>query len=165
MHAYTEVPKPSSLTECYTIQFHMKELKTAFNSLCNSTAASPELNPVEWNSIPLTRIGDINMRTTATQTFQIPSTIPQTAKEILVYVYIIGGRSASIFVQMKVYTEMSHTRRFEKYLPLRTWSQEAHTMTADNMWFPLTPNRRVYLSLSGTTSGNVWGHINVIGYR
>ena len=142
----------------------MRELTTAFNRLCNSTTG-PESNPVEWNSIPLTRIGDINTKTTATQTFQIPSIIPQTAKEILVHAYIVGGNSSPALFHVKVFTEQSPTRRFEKYLYLQTWNQSAHTMTADNMWFPLTPNRRVYLSLSTTTVGFVWGHIYVIGYR
>ena len=164
MHAYTKLLKVISLTECSTIPYHMKELTTAFNRLCNSTT-SPEPNPVEWNSIPLTYIGGINTRTAATQTFQIPSIIPQTAKEILVYVYIVCHYSDAVFVQMKVYTEQSHTRRFEKYLPLQTWHQDAHTMTADNMWFPLTPNRRVYLCLSATVPGSGWGYIFIIGYR
>ena len=155
---------PFHSAECSTIRFHMRELTIAFNRLCNSTT-DPEPNPMEWNSIPLTRIGDINTRTTATQTFQIPSTIPQTAKEVLVYAYIIAGASQSAFIHVKIFTEQSHTRRFEKYLSLQTWNQNAHTMTADNMWFPLTPNRRVYLSLSTIIPGNAAGHIYIIGYR
>ena len=98
----------------------MREFTTAFNRLCNST--TPEPNPVEWNSIPLTRIGDINTKTTATQTFQVPSIIPQTAKEILVHAYIVGGSSSPALFHVKVFTEQSPTRRFEKYLYLQTWN-------------------------------------------
>ena len=79
--------------------------------------------------------------------------------------YIVGGTSQNALIHMKIFTEQSHTRRFEKYLSVQTWNQNAHTMTADNMWFPLTRNRRVYLSLSTTTVGSLWGHIYVIGYR
>ena len=128
------------------------------------TTTSPP-NPAEWNSIPLEQIGTINLRNRNTQSFLIPSIVPDTAKEILIYVYLKAGYSPSGFTHVKVFTEKSHERRFEKYIPIRTWPQDAHTKTADNMWFPMTQNRRVYVKVLNALSGNVEGHLYVIGYR
>ena len=156
---------PSSPTECSTIQFHMKELTTAFNSLCNSIT-SPKPNPVEWNSVPLTQIGTINLKTTVTQSFPIPSIIPDSAREVLVYVYIATGHNGNAFTHVKIFTEKSHERRFEKYLSIQSYPQSAFAMVEDNMWFPMTQNRRVYVKLTTALSGdNFKRGIFVIGYR
>ena len=144
----------------------MKELKTAFNSLCNSTAANPEPNPVEWNSVPLTQIGTINLRTTVTQSFPIPSIIPDSAREVLVYVYIATGLNGNAFTHVKIFTEKSQDRRFEKYLSIQSYPQNGFAMVEDNMWFPMTQNRRVYVKLTTALSGdNFIRGIFVIGYR
>ena len=120
--------------------------------------------PVEWESISLTRLGTINMGSTSTQSYTIPSTVP-TAKEVLVYIYVYMGTSSSLFSTMEVHTEVNTTRKFVKYLPLRTWSQNAISSVSENMWFPLTSNRRLYVKLSVALTGSLYGFVNIIGYR
>ena len=150
--------------QCSTIQFHVRELHTAFNRLCNSTT-DPIPNPEEWESIQLTHIGSINTRTTVMQTFVIPSSsVPQTAREALVYAYIVAGNTDNRSTHVKIFTEKSHSRRFEKYLSLQTWPQNAHTMTVDNMWFPLTTNRRIYVAVTAALGEGTWGNIYITGY-
>ena len=151
-------------SECSTLQFCTTQLNASINRLC-STTASPGVNPVEWESISLTQIGVINMGSTVTQSFVIPTSIPTTANEVLVYVYTILGNSVERFSTMKIYTELSNTRQFHKYLPVKTYDQSAYSTTAENMWFPLTSNRRIYISLSTALTGNVYGYVNMIGYR
>ena len=137
-----------------------------FTVVCDSTAACSAGNPVEWNSVPLTQIGTINTRTTATQTFYIPSIISDSAREVLVYVHYEAGRnSQEISTNVKIFTESNSGQRFEKYIFFKTYPQEAYTATSENMWFPMM-NRRVYAKLtsvlpSGVNAANVY----VIGFR
>ena len=120
---------------------------------------------VEWVSFDMIQLGTINMQCTSTQSFVIPSSVPSTAGEVLVYVYAYMGHSQDLLAQMKIYTESIPTRRFEKYITIKTYSQEAYTVASDNMFFPMPSNRRVYVMLSQTLPGNVHGYVNIIGYR
>ena len=145
----------------------LMELTIAIESLCNATATPPPNNHAEWSSLPLEHIGVINLRHTNTQSFLIPSTVPDTAKEILIYIYLKAGTSQNAFTHVKVFTEESHERRFEKYLAIEAYRQSAHTYTVDNMWFPVTQNRRIYMYVKvfKALSGNVGGNLYVICYR
>ena len=164
-----------SENECSTMHYHLMQLRGALNRLCDITctgiptpAVSPPEDscPVEWESLTLVRLGTINMLSTSTQSFTIPASVPTTAKEVLVYVYVSKGHSTSRFAQMKIYTEASSTRQFVKYLPIQTYPQNAISTVSENMWFPLTTNRRIYISLSATLTGsNLVGYVNIIGYR
>ena len=84
----------------------------------------------------MTGIGGINFGTTDAQDYLIPPVIPDTASEVLLYIEIIAGSSQSGECIIKIFTEESDDRRFEKYLSLKTWLQDSYTMTEDNMWFP-----------------------------
>ena len=66
---------------------------------------------------------------------------------------------------MEVHTEVNTTRKFVKYLSIRTWNQIAFSSVSENMWFPLTSNRRLYVKLSVALTGNLAGYVNIIGYR
>ena len=151
---------------CPDVKTCLKILGQAFDTLCDDTTNVPQCScPVEWESFNMIQLGTINMGTTGTQSYVIPSTVPSTAREVLVYVYINMGRSQDLFGQIKIYTESSPTRRFEKYLAIKTYNQEAWSTASDNMFFPMTSNRRVYVRLTRTFPGNVHGTVNVIGYR
>ena len=157
----------STATTCQNVNTHLTALTAAFNALCNvNTSPAQSCNcSVEWESISMTQIGTINVRSTNTQSFIIPNTVPSTAREVLVYVYVIKGYSQEYFSQMKIYTESSPTRRFEKYLPIKTYHQDAYSTTSENMFFPMPSNRRVYIRLTNTHPENVHGYVNIIGYR
>ena len=166
-----------SENECSKMYYHLMQLRGALNRLydidtCIPTpAVSPTVSPpedsspVEWEPLTLVQLGTINMLSTSTQSFIIPASFPTTAKEVLVYVYVTKGRSSSGFAQMKIYTEASSTRQFVKYLPIKTYNQGAYSTVSENMWFPLTTNRRIYVSVSDTLTGNIVGYVNIIGYR
>lgn len=151
---------------CPSVHTCLTTLTQAFDTLCNETMPPPPCTcPVEWESFNMIQLGSINMRSTSTQSFVIPTAVPSTAKEVLVYVYTYMGASQDSSAHLKVYTESSPTRRFEKYLAIKTYNQGAYATASDNMFFPMPSNRRVYVSLSRALTGNVWGYINVIGYR
>ena len=152
---------------CPDVKTCITTLGQAFTSLCNETIpALPCSCPVEWESSDLIQLGTINMGSTSTQSFVIPSSsVPSTAREVLVYVYAYMGTSQDVFAQMKIYTESSPTRKFVKYLALKAYNQNAYAVASDNMFFPMPSNRRVYVMLSRTLSGYVFGYVNIIGYR
>ena len=154
---------------CSAIQRNMAQISEAINRLCGTDLTTPAPTPedpcpAEWEPMPLTRVGTINMMSTSTQSYIVPDSVPTTAKEILLYVYVIKGYSMDRFATMKIYTEASPTQ-YIKYLPIYTYSQNAVSMVSENMWFPATTNRRVYVSLSTALTGNVSGYVNIIGYR
>lgn len=151
---------------CPSVHTCLTTLTQAFDTLCNETMPPPPCTcPVEWESFNMIQLGVINMLSSSTQSFVIPTAVPSTAKEVLVYVNTYMGYSTSRRAHLKVYTESSPTRRFEKYLAIHTYSQEAYATASDNMFFPMPNNRRVYVRLSRALTGNVFGYINVIGYR
>ena len=173
---------------CTNIRHYLTQINAQVDQLCTTgttlptTPTSPPTTctppatpapvhecmcPVEWESISLTQLGTINLGSTSTQSYTIPSTVPSTAKEVLAYIYVYMGHSSSLFSTMEVHTEVNTTRKFVKYFPLRTYPQSAISAVSENMWFPLTSNRRLYVKLSValTHTGNLYGSVNIIGYR
>ena len=57
------------------------------------------------------------------------------------------------------------TTRYEKYLMVYSWSQDAISTNSDNMWFPMPPNRRVYLTVPTAHGANAGARLFAIGYR
>ena len=143
---------------------HLTALTAAFNALCNvNTSPAQSCNcPVEWESFDMIRLGPINMQSNSIQSFVIPAAVPSTAREVLVYVYIY---KENYFSNMKIYTESSPTRRFEKYLTIRTRPQNVLATVSENMFFPMPSNRRVYVRLPNAHPRNIDGFVNIIGYR
>ena len=85
---------------CPNVQTSLTTLADAFNTLCNKmTQLTPCSCPVEWQSLPMIQIGAIDLRSTSTQSFFIPLAVPSTAREVLVYVYVIMGYSRIIFLR------------------------------------------------------------------
>ena len=163
----------STETTCQNVNTHLTALTAAFNDLCNANTTSTATTPsqtvcicsVEWESTGIIHIGSINMQSTNTQSFVIPEAVPSTAREVLVYVHVKKGGSEDTFCNMKIYTESSPTRRFEKYLPIQTFSQEAVSTVSENMFFPMTNNRQIYVHLTRSHRSWLAGQIHIIGYR
>lgn len=124
------------------------------------------VNKVTWTSVPMTQIGTINFGQIATQSFVIPSVIPSSAKEVLVYVYVHEGWShpRDQITHLKIYTEEGSSK-YIKYTSIHAYNGDSWAYNSENMWFPMTSNRRVYVEMPKVTTGNVGGYIYVIGYR
>ncbi len=48
---------------------------------------------------------------------------------------------------------------------LYSWNQNAFNSNSENMWFPMPPNRRVYLTVPEAYGVKAMAFISVIGYR
>ena len=105
------------------------------------------------------------METTNVQTFPLPSSIPTTADEVLIYAYFRAGTSERAESNARFYTQRGASTTYDMYLRIRSYPQDAYTVTSDNMWFPVTDERTVHVQLSNMVVGNVAGRVYVIGYR
>ena len=67
---------------CTAMQGNIAELERTVERICSGK------NPAEWEPLELTSIGVVNTTNTADQSFPIPETVPATANEVFVYMYL-----------------------------------------------------------------------------
>ena len=149
----------------------VNELKAEIEELCSVINPTPTVQPhiqFKWTSVPKTDVGSSSLTHTGTFSFTIPSVIPSTASEVLIYVAAHSGGadrgSTSKDYDITLFTQIG-TIRYEKYLHLFPYFHIAINTNSDNMWFPMPPNRRVYLALQTAHGANVLARLYAIGYR
>ena len=155
----------------------VKRLKATIDSMCNvataapSTVALPSALPTvqqcncagmaKWISVNKT-IGTSTLRQAATLTFIIPSIIPSNASELLIHVTFEG--TSNIPAQnLKIFTQIGSTR-YEKYLFIKS-NGGYPVVNSDSMWFPMPPNRRVYLTTARANREGGEAKLYAIGYH
>ena len=113
-------------------------------------------------------IGSLPIGSTQLSAFELPPAVPKSAREILIYVKIYTGdtKSSSSPADFWLYTQDGEA----KYLQVLYWyryPQEAVPFNSDNLWFPLTPEHKLYVQLKGGAPlpPNTGGKIAVLGYR
>ena len=132
---------------------------SAWSTSTHKYAANPEPpswhSPYNWISVQITSIGSSNLEGADTFSYPIPDLIPSTATEVLVYVAVYSGSSATgPYHSLKLYTQI-RTNRYEKYLYVMSADQPAYSFNSDNMWFPMPPSRLVYLTVPAAHNNNV----------
>ena len=118
-----------------------------------------------WVSLPLTLIGQVNMQDTNVQSFPLPSSVPITANDVLIFAFIEAGYTTNSGPNVRYFTQLSDSITFDMYLHIRGWPQDAHTVTSDNMWLPQTPERMLHVQVQGVLEGNEIALVYAIGYR
>ena len=156
-------------TACSQVATKLQELSTAVQASCQrstTTASSVCSCPVGWTSVTMTHIGGSSFRSAHTVSYLIPSTIPSTAKEVLVYGYFRSGISSPFdrTSHFKIYTE-TNGKRYEQYISLFSYPGNAWNTNSDNLWFPMPRNRRIYMHIPNVHGGHIYGSLYVIGYR
>ena len=131
-----------------------------------SEQAHAQCGSREWTSVTRTKIGSTQFRNTGTEAFDIPSVIPSSAKEVLVLADMQTGYSGpnDVISYVKIYTKRS-SRNFEKYIVLRSYHQSAWSVNSDNLWFPMTTGRKVYVESAKAHTQNLVLNLHAIGYR
>ena len=160
----------------------MKDLESKYNDafladlLSQVTAptttppAMPQCNcpctyPSYWISVQRTVIGSSTLREATTNAYVIPDIIPSSAREVLVFVGAnIGYSNIGPYSDLKIFTQIG-TTQYEKYLRLYSYNQVAYNSNSENMWFPMPPNRKVYLTVPKPYGESVVIGFYVIGYR
>ena len=122
-------------------------------------------SPYNWTSVPPATIGSSNLQVAATFSYAIPKTIPSTATEVLVYVKMYSGTSSrGTSNDVKIYTQIGK-HQYEKYIFDVSWNQDAFNTNSDNMWFPMPPNRLIYLTVPTALGDHAEVQLIAIGYR
>ena len=162
-----------SLLGCSDLIEKMNDLKNAIEGVCvldEPTPPAPTVPPcnycqVNWTSVTKSLIGESDLTHAGTLSYTIPSVIPSNAREVLVHARVHSGWSnRGPHQDIKFFTQVG-TSKFEKYLYLASWDQFATNTNSDNMWFPMPPNRRVYLNVPAAHGANAGSRIYAIGYR
>ena len=164
---------------CVEVQQKLQALSEAVQTMCgsstpsNTTATPPSVeqqcdcgSALNWTSVTMTKIGSSQLRHTGTLAYDIPSVIPSSAKEILVLASVrvgySGPSSRNHFI--KIYTEQGN-QQYEKYIFLTSHPQHAWSTNSDNLWFPITTGRQVFVKLSYAHTLSINFYLHVIGYR
>ena len=146
---------------CSDVQLKLEDLSKAVLAMCESLPLV-----VTWTSVPMTRFVVSYLRDTGIHDYDIPSVIPSSAKEVLLLASAEIGKSEpqgqSHYI--KIYTQQD-SQTFEKYLFIKTYIQDAQSTNSDNLWFPMTSDRKVYVHVNFTHSGYLTFYLHAIGYR
>ena len=121
------------------------------------------LCPYNWTSIPETYIGEAPLQHTSTVSYTIPREIPKDAKEVLIHagVYTRATYGGSSYYTVKFFTQIKSVR-YEKYILIYYGGVNTNS---DNMWFPMPPNRRIYIKTENTLGQHSGARLYAIGYR
>ena len=126
---------------------------------------APSTEPNTWTSVTLTEIGHNDLETPGNYSFEIPSIIPSTASNVLVYLGIrFGGAITGVSQNFKIFTQ-DETRHYEKYLYMLGYYQAAINTNSENMWFPMPADRMVHLTVYRSIGQSCQACIHVIGYN
>ena len=120
---------------------------------------------VPWTPVNKTHIGGNYLNTAHSLSYTIPSIIPSTAREVLVYSSAnCGWSSINMAVDITYYVEVNGIR-YEHFLHTHAYRQDAVNTNSDNMWFPMPPNRIVHVEAPLAIPDYCNTVTSVIGYR
>ena len=154
----------------------IEELCSSLTTMSPTTSSECSCSNVQqpnfnWTSIPRTEIGSSTLRANqAFQSYSLPSSIPSTANEVLVHVVVICGRLGDYPNQyIKLYAK-DGSQQYEQYIFLKSWETNniAINSNSDNMWFPVTSDRKIHMEVPGAAEQSCYdstGKVFVIGYR
>ena len=121
---------------------------------------------VTWTSVTRTLIGFSHLRLVGTLAYDIPSVIPNSAREVLVvifvYIHISGPPGHAHYV--KIYTEQDQ-EQYEKYFLMMAHGESSTDIYSDNLWFPMTSGRQIFVKSETAHTGLLTVEIHAIGYR
>ena len=164
---------------CTDVQQKLQALTESVQTLCGSSTPPSTTSPapvvqqcdcsptITWTSVPMTSIGTSTLQHTGTVAYDIPSVIPDSAKEVLVLASALAGISGpnERTHYVRIYTEQDQAQ-YEKCIFLTSYNQNAyHTINSDNLWFPMTSGRQVFVTLTYAHTGLVRVNLHAIGYR
>ena len=120
---------------------------------------------VNWTSVPITSMASSDLRQTGTMAYKIPNVIPSSAKEVMILTTVhVGNCGPSERVHyIKIYTQQN-SHQYAKYIVLKSWQNGAWSTNSDNLWFPMTSGRQVFVELTTAHTGNLGMTLHAIGY-
>jgi hypothetical protein len=134
------------------------ELSRLFNKALNSFVTRHEFVNADLGSLPSGRPGKIIKA--------IPTSIPNEAREILVYAfiatnYVRGGRHS-----FKISVKLNESKEAAFYLYSIAQMQQEWSYNSDNFWLPMPANRKIFLETTGSALFGSWeSRVKIVAYR
>ena len=100
-----------------SIQEKLQGLREAVDSLGREINSTPPHRPHTWTSVPITEVGTSTLLSTGNSAFDIPSVIPSTAKNVLVYAAFYTGNVSTSGYSHKMVATIS-TRNTSSCTPI-----------------------------------------------
>jgi small-conductance mechanosensitive channel len=123
-------------------------------------AAAARYHPVDL------KLGPLPVGKTESLTYAIDGTVPDTAREILVYAYVAthyvkgGGHNFKLFVNVDAQQENAF------YLRAVAFAQQAWAYNSENAWLPMPADRTLRVQSDGDPLFGSWNSsIQIIAYR
>jgi hypothetical protein len=111
-------------------------------------------------------LGELPGGTGERVTRSIPATIPNTAREILVYAQVATGYVKGGPHRFRIATGLEGGREAAFYLYAVGQPQQSWAYNSDNVWLPMPINRELVLQAEGEPFFGDWNsEVRVIGYR
>lgn len=134
-------------------------------NLTCTTSSICHASPVPWTPVNKTEIGRNDLNTATTLSYDIPTIIPDAAQRVLLYSSTHCGYSSERkHGDIKYYVVVDGIH-YEQFLLMRSYDQVAINTNSDNMWFPMPPNRLIYIEVPVAFPNNCHTVVNVIGYQ
>ena len=118
-----------------------------------------------WTPVAKTNIGVVKLVNATAYDFQIPNVIPPTAMEFMIYATVKCGYANLRRISDIILYVWHNGLRFEKFLYMHGYDQNALNTNSDNMWFPMPTDRLVHLEITVAIPGNCNALLSTIGYR
>lgn len=113
--------------------------------------------------------------TAGTRVYDLP--VPDGAREALIFISFEKGGEESLSLPtvlgadvLCTYTLSTRdgTRNYTQFFTMHNWEGYSWVTNSDNLWFPVTPNKKLYVTLDhpiGVPNGHKDSKIELIGYR
>ena len=141
-----------------------ERIATAINtSISAISSESATWTPVA--KTPISPAEGLTLENATTFNFQIPDIIPLAAREFMVYAIVKCGTSPFQRTGDIIFYVMNNGLRFEKFLYMRSYNQNAWNTNSDNMWFPMPADRLLHVEITVAFPGDCRTLFSTTGYR
>ena len=138
------------------MQSDLKEIKDNYlsrNPLKNFNPVNIELGPLPSGKPP-----SLN--------YKLPSDIPDSAREILVYAYVATDLAKGGVHNFKIAVKIAESKEAVFYLYANADTKPGWSYNSENMWLPMPVDRELVIYTEGTPLyGNWTSAVKIIAYR
>ena len=111
-------------------------------------------------------LGELPSGNSARAARPIPATVPDAAREILVYAQVATGYVKGGPHRFRIATRLENGQETAFYLYAVGQPQQGWSYNSDNVWLPMPKNRELVLQAEGESFFGDWNsEVRIIGYR
>lgn len=139
-----------------SLQADLKALKDTYLSKSESVNYYPV--DIDLGPLPSGKPGSL--------TYKIPASIPDTAREILIYVYIATNFVKGGAHHFKIAVKSNEFREVAGYIYAFADAKPGWSYNSENMWLPMPADREVTIQTAGEPLFGSWNSsVKIVAYR